>query len=77
MNYKSITSIDQDINGNIIVGGNGGFSIYKDGFFKTFNANDGIPFGYFNNIMVEGSNIWLGTRNGLVLNNGTKLSVNT
>ncbi|MAI86479.1 MAG: hypothetical protein CMF99_04875, partial [Candidatus Marinimicrobia bacterium] len=77
LNYKSITSIDQDINGNIIVGGNGGFSIYKDGFFKTFNANDGIPFGYVNNIMVEGSNIWLGTMDGLVLYNGKKFRVYT
>ena len=73
LTYKSITSIDQDINGNLLVGGNGGFTIYNNDTFKTFNAGDGIPFGYVNAIMVEGTNIWLGTLDGLVLYNGKNL----
>ena len=77
LTYKSITSIDQDINGNLLVGGNGGFTIYKEGAFKTFNAKDGIPFGYVNTMMVEGTNIWLGTLDGLVLYNGKKFRVYT
>ena len=77
LTYKSITSIDQDINGNLLVGGNGGFTIYNNDTFKTFNAGDGIPFGYVNAIMVEGTNIWLGTLDGLVLYNGKKFRVYT
>ena len=59
------------------LGGNGGFTIYKEGAFKTFNAKDGIPFGYVNTMMVEGTNIWLGTLDGLVLYNGKKFRVYT
>ena len=27
---------------------------FKNDTFKTFNANDGIPFGYVNTMLVEG-----------------------
>ena len=75
LNGNSVTAIDQDVNGNILIGGNGGFTIYDGKNFKTFNGNDGIPFGYVNTIMVEGTNIWLGTLDGLVLYNGKKFRV--
>lgn len=77
LTYKSITSIDQDINGNLLIGGNGGFTTRKNNTFNTFNAGDGIPFGYVNSMMVEGTNIWLGTLDGLVLYNGKKFRVYT
>ena len=75
LNGNSVTAIGQDVNGNILIGGNGGFTIYDGKNFKTFNGNDGIPFGYVNTIMVEGTNIWLGTLDGLVLYNGKKFRV--
>ena len=66
LNYNNIRTINQDINGNILIAGTGGFSIYDGKKFKTFKAQDGIPFGYVTSILVEGSNIWLGSLDGLV-----------
>jgi len=77
LTYKSITSIDQDVNGNLLIGGNGGFSMYDGKDFKTFNSNDGIPMGNVNALMVEGTNIWIGTLDGLALYNGKKFRVYT
>ena len=74
-NFNNVRAITQDINNRLLVVGNGGLSVYEDNRFKTFSANDGIPFGYVNAIMVEGSNIWLGTLDGLVLYNGKKFNV--
>ena len=75
--YKNIRAIDQDVNGNLLIGGNGGFSIYNGNSFNNFNSNDGIPMGYVNAIMVEGTNIWLGTLDGLALYNGKKFRIYT
>ena len=75
MTYKSITSIDQDLDGNILIGGNGGFTIYDNDNFKTFNANDGIPFGYVNTMMVEGIIYGLALLGWTMLYNGKKFRV--
>ena len=75
MDYNNIRTINQDINGNILIGGMGGFSFYDGKKFKTFKSQDGIPFGYVTSILVEGSNIWLGSLDGLVLYNGKKFRV--
>ena len=75
--YKNIRAIDQDINGNLIVGGNGGFSIFDGEKFETFTQYDGIPFGMVSSILVEGTNIWLGTADGVALYNGKKFRVYT
>ena len=73
--FNRISAIDQDVNGNILIGGTGGFSIYDGKSFKTYTANDGIPFGYISAIMVEGTNIWLGTLDGLAMFNGKKFRI--
>ena len=70
--FRGIGAIAQDINGNILIGGTGGFSIYDGENFRTYTAEDGIPFGFVSAIMVEGTNIWLGSTDGLVLFNGKK-----
>tara|TARA_B100000073_G_scaffold151731_1_gene125174 strand:- start:16 stop:4962 length:4947 start_codon:yes stop_codon:yes gene_type:complete len=75
LDYNNIRTINQDINGNILIGGMGGFSFYDGKKFKTFKSQDGIPFGYVTSILVEGSNIWLGSLDGLVLYNGKKFRV--
>ena len=74
-NFNNVRAITQDINNRLLVVGNAGLSVYENNTFKTFSAKDGIPFGYVNAIMVEGSNIWLGTLDGLVLYNGKKFNV--
>jgi len=75
--YNNIRAIEQDVSSNILIGGTGGFSIFDGNNFKTFTAEDGIPFGFVSSIMVEGTNIWLGTLDGLVLYNGKKFRVYT
>ena len=75
--YKNIRAIKQDVNSNILIGSVGGFTIYDGENFKTYNAEDGIPFGFVSAIMVEGTNIWLGSLDGLVLFNGKKFRVYT
>ena len=73
--FKNIRAISQDINNNMLIGGNGGLSIYDGNSFTNYSALDGIPFGYITDIMVEGINIWLGSLDGLVLYNGKKFRV--
>ena len=60
-NFNNVRAITQDISNRLLVVGNAGLSVYENNTFKTFSTKDGIPFGYVNAIMVEGSNIWLGT----------------
>ena len=71
----NVRAFGEDVNGNLLIGGSGGLSIFDGENFKNFNSLDGIPFGWVNSILVEGTNIWLGTLDGLVLYNGKKFRV--
>ena len=70
--FNGLATVEKDINGNILLGGTGGLSVYDGKNFKTYTALDGIPFGFVSAILVEGTNIWLGSTDGLVLFNGKK-----
>ena len=63
---------DQDMNGNIIIGGNGGFQIFGGDSLLSYDYTDGVANGWVTCFYVEGNNIWIGTGDGLVKFNGKR-----
>ena len=67
-----VRAADQDMNGNIILGGNGGFQIFNGDSLIYYDYTDGVANGWITCFYVEGNNIWIGTGDGLVKFNGKR-----
>ena len=67
-----VRAADQDMNGNIILGGNGGFQIFDGDSLIYYDYTDGVANGWVTCFYVEGNNIWIGTGDGLVKFNGNR-----
>ena len=72
---NSIGKLNQNLNGDLLIGGNGGFQIYDGESFKVYNYTNGLANGYVRSYFVEGNSIWIGTLDGLVYYNGKKFKV--
>ena len=72
---NSIGKLNQNLNGDLLIGGNGGFQIYDGKSFKVYNYTNGLANGYVRSYFVEGNSIWIGTLDGLVHYNGKKFKV--
>ena len=67
-----VWATDQDMNGNIILGGNGGFQIFSGDSLLYYDYTDGVSNGWITCFYVEGNNIWIGAGDGLVKFNGKR-----
>ena len=67
-----VNVVNQDLNGNILVGGNGGFQIFSGDSTIYYDYTDGVANGWVTSIFTEGNNTWIGTGDGLVKFNGKK-----
>ena len=70
LNIDGALTVNEDIHGNILVGGWGGLSIYNGESFKNYTYADGLGNGSVSSILVEGEDIWMSTFCGLVHFNG-------
>ena len=56
-----INALDQDSDGNIIIGTGKGLSIFNGKSFENFDFRDGLGNGFITEIKVIGKNIWIGS----------------
>ena len=70
-----VWGIEENINGDLLLVGDGGLQIYNKKEFEIFDYTNGLTGGWINKIFVEGNTIWLATHDGLVAKNGKKFKV--
>ena len=72
---NNVGKLAENINGDLLIGGNGGFQLYNGEDFTIKNYKDGLTNGIVTAWFVEGNSIWIGTEDGLVYYNGKKFKV--
>ena len=77
LSIDGVLTVNEDIHGNILVGGFGGLNIYDGKIFKNYTYADGLGNGWVSSILVEGEDIWMSTFRGLVHFNGKKFKTHT
>ena len=55
-----VNAIDEDKDGNLLIGTGDGLSIYNGVEFTNYNFTHGLGNGYITDINVVGNNIWIG-----------------
>jgi len=72
---NAVGKLAQNLNGDLLIGGNGGFQIFNGESFIVNNYKDGLTSGRVSAWLVEGNSVWIGTTDGLVYFNGKKYKV--